>query len=37
MDELWLKDTLQADLKVDCVHRDVLKLIRAYEKAKCID
>ena len=32
--ELGMKDTLQADLKLMGLHRDVLKLLRFFEKAK---
>ena len=34
LSELGLKDTLQADLKVMGLHRDVLKLLRCFEQAK---
>ena len=34
LSELGLKDTLQADLKLMGLHRDVLKLLRCFEQAK---
>ena len=32
---LNMKEVLQLDLKINAVHRDALKMLRAYELAKC--
>ena len=34
LNQLGLKETLQADLKLKGLHRDVLKLLRCFEQAK---
>lgn len=33
LEKEWLKQELQADLKLTALHRDVLKLLRCYVKA----